>query len=120
MLILGWVELSLHLWVGLSRVRKTRPTFNSVCKRPWIHGQRRHIHLVLALERVVTCRDVMQWERTEGAAESKECERSGVALETLTLKQSNLPTDLERLQHNSVPLTVSAVRYSLSVNGLTL
>ena len=64
---------------------------------PGVHRQRRHVHLVLALERVVTCRDVMQRQRTERTAEREERERSSVALETLTLKQTNLSTDLQRL-----------------------
>lgn len=66
---------------------------------PRVHGQRRHVHLVLGLERVVACCDVMQRQRTERAAESEQRQRGRVALETLTLQRSDLPADLQRLPH---------------------
>jgi len=52
---------------------------------------------VLALERVVTGGDVMQRQRTERTAEREERQWSSVALETLTLKQSKLSADFQRL-----------------------
>ena len=64
---------------------------------PGVHGEGRHVHLVLGLERVISCGDVVQRQRAERTAERKERQGSRVALETLTLKQTNLSADLQRL-----------------------
>ena len=74
---------------------------------PWVHGERRHVHLVLGLEGVVARGDVVQRQRTERTAECEQRQWSRVALETLTLQQPDLPADLQRLQpaHNTGPLT---------------
>lgn len=66
---------------------------------PWVHADGCHVHLVLALERVVAGRHVEEWDGAERAAhgEQRNHRLRLVRLRGLTVQELEAATDLQGL-----------------------